>query len=92
MACNLRGTRVVPWHVGTDTGVPSTWAPVAWEGDFETTSTSCRDEARPDGSEFRRENHLGCIPNHVNNEINYQPQLVQEFFHFLALECFSSNS
>eukprot|EP00434_Breviolum_minutum_P039293 symbB.v1.2.034890.t1/scaffold4584.1/size37672/4 len=46
MACNLRGTRVVPWHVGTDTGVPSTWAPVAWEGDFETPSTSCRDEER----------------------------------------------
>ncbi len=32
-----------------------------------------------DGSEIRRENHLGC--NHVNSGINYQPQLVQDFSH-----------
>ena len=37
-----------------------------------------------DGSEVRRENHLGYTkPCTVNNGINYQPQLVPDFFHQL---------
>ena len=37
-----------------------------------------------DGSEVRRENHLGCTkPCTVNSGINYQPQLVPDFFHQL---------
>ena len=36
-----------------------------------------------DASEIRRENHLGCIKKEklANNGINYQPQLMQDFFH-----------
>ena len=33
-----------------------------------------------DGSEIPRANHLGCIPNPVNNGIIYQPQLVSRIF------------
>ena len=79
-ACHASASKSMPFLPGCPEGIAMRWMIDDLSGQIETVETKQGQPPTVDGSEIPN-NHLGCIKNPVNNGINYQPQLVQDFSH-----------